>query len=64
MTIKVDDILYEKTTPFGDQTYAYEMLTGNFLVTPNGFEDFFDVNSDIKDDVTCQLLGSDCSNAL
>ena len=33
-------------------------------MTPNGFKDFFDVHTGIENDVTCELLASDCSSAL
>ena len=53
-TITIADILIAKTSPMGDQTFNYDAATSSFSVTgANGFKEFFDVISDIENDVTC-----------
>ena len=52
--VKIADILVQKTLPMGDQTFDYDAATSSFSVTGgNGFKEFFDVISDIENDVTC-----------
>ena len=52
--VKIADILVQKTSPMGDQTFDYDAATSSFSVTgSNGFKEFFDVISDIENDVTC-----------
>ena len=65
--IEIDDILEihgDDPYPMGSQTFDYDATVSSFVITPDGFEDFFDVDSDIENDVTCQLLASDCSSTL
>ena len=58
------NILQEKSSPLGDQTYDYDASVSTFSITTNGFKDFFDVESDIENRVTCELKASDCSSTL
>ena len=48
----------------GDQIFNYDASFSSFVLTPNGFEDFFDVHAAIESAVTCQLLANDCAGTL
>lgn len=61
--IYIDDILTVKDPSPDDVTFDYES-SGTYSVTTNGYKDFFDVHADIENDVTCELLASDCQNPL
>ena len=63
--ITISNIMVLKTSPMGHQTFAYDAATPSFSVTgANGYKEFFDVISEIENDVTCQLLANDCSGVL
>ena len=52
--VKIADILVQKTSPMGDQTFDYDAATSSFSVTgANGYKEFYDVISEIENDVTC-----------
>ena len=49
----------------GDQTYDYDASASSpFSITTNGYKDFFEVGSDIENDVICELKANGCSSPL